>query len=257
MQAAVGEFGADTRRQFRGADGGGPVGAGGRRSASRVNIGAALQRQVEPARRARRRRHLDGPRPHHRQDRAEGRDRPVSRRSSTPMPTPASLPATSWCSTTLVVDQTAKTVTAHAHVDVDLFFPLFGDGRPQRVGDAIGRALFRQDDRSRDDARRHRLDGRAEDQGSEDRRRQCASTPSSRTRTRASRACASRSCPMPTRSTPARLRQQRLSSRPSSRPARAAGASTIRWPRRARRQRLRQLRDRAQGHASNSPTPAR
>ena len=45
----------------------------------------------------------------------------------------------------LVVDQATKTVEATAHIDVDLFFPLFGVGETQRVGDPtdeIGRALF-------------------------------------------------------------------------------------------------------------------
>ena len=36
---------------------------------------------------------------------------------------------------TLVVDQTAKTVSATAHVDADLYFPLFGAGSSRRVAD--------------------------------------------------------------------------------------------------------------------------
>ena len=62
----------------------------------------------------------------------------------------------------LVVDKTAKTVQANAHVDVALFFPIFGMRRHRarhRVDDI---ALFGQDHRSGDDARCHRLDGRAE-----------------------------------------------------------------------------------------------
>ena len=35
----------------------------------------------------------------------------------------------------LVVDQTAKTVTANAHVDAELFFPVFGGGSMRRVGE--------------------------------------------------------------------------------------------------------------------------
>ena len=237
-------------RQFRLAHGGVrfDVGAGG---GLRRQSGAALQRQVRLAQRARRGGHLHCARPHHRQDRSQGCARPL--RSLLPCEWHWRPHSQSACARHACRRPDGKDGPRNRACRRRPVLPAVWRRLEQACRRQIRRTLFRQDDRGGDDARHHRLDGRTEDRGSQggcQQRARCFSQrPGSQeaTRTRRDRALRRRGQHrQPCRTTSL--------SRPSS-PVRSRRRWTVRWPLQARPVPASTAARPSAKAASNSPTP--